>query len=337
MIERISVALAIAVHLAIILLLGRLNFEVNEGEQQINAMDIKFRGVQSGIDSPLDAFPEPSPALQVSEPAAMPLAENADSVGPVPVPPSAAEVSPKSKPEVKSSPEAPMPAVPASVPQAKPVAQASAEPISVADPVPRPITPLALAPTAASAAISQPVPAPVQAPVPADTRRAVSDIANTLRQSGERTRPRLNAAMLSGLRNTVGGDQKSSQLNVAVIGSAIARAAPRGLPGLTRVQKIDLAQKVREQVMPCWKPPVSDAPMEATVRLRFRLDQNGGVVGLPTQSAASNPAAPNAAYLNLLANSGRRAILKCAPLKLPPDLYEAWADVEVEFDPRDLR
>jgi hypothetical protein len=41
--------------------------------------------------------------------------------------------------------------------------------------------------------------------------------------------------------------------------------------------------------------------------------------------------------MNLLANSGRRAIVLCAPLELPAELYDAWAEVEVEFDPRDLR
>ena len=36
------------------------------------------------------------------------------------------------------------------------------------------------------------------------------------------------------------------------------------------------------------------------------------------------------------AESARRAVLACAPYSLPSDKYEAWADVIVHFDPRDM-
>ena len=102
-------------------------------------------------------------------------------------------------------------------------------------------------------------------------------------------------------------------------------------------QKIDLAEKVRAQVMPCWNPPPADGLASTSVRLRFRLDRDGRVVGQPVRSGVTGQNQVSTAYINLLTNSGRRAVLMCSPLRLPPELYEAWADVEVEFDPRDLR
>lgn len=337
MIERISVALAVAIHLGIILLLGRLNFEVQESEQEVSAMDIKFRGVQNGPEIPQIASapsPEASPDLDAR---AAPRDETADTEETLAAPPSRADAMPEPAPPLASAPEAPPIVKPASTPKPEPETLAIADPAPEPISVPRPASAPAPPSRQASAPAAQPVPMAPQAPSPADSRRAVSALAASLPQSRERPRPRLNATVLSGLRDAAGSENARSKFNSAAIGSAISVAAPRGLPGLTTRQKIDLAQKVREQVMPCWKPPASDAPIEATVRLRFRLDRKGGVVGLPAQSGVTDPALPNAAYLSLLANSGRRAILMCAPLKLPPDLYEAWAEVEVEFDPRDVR
>ena len=83
--------------------------------------------------------------------------------------------------------------------------------------------------------------------------------------------------------------------------------------------------------------PPADGPTSASVRLSFRLDRNGRVVGQPVRSGVTGQNQVSTAYINLLTNSGRRAVLMCSPLRLPPELYEAWADVEVEFDSRDLR
>lgn len=128
--------------------------------------------------------------------------------------------------------------------------------------------------------------------------------------------------------------REQSRINSASLGSAIGEAAPKGVSGLTARQRADLADMVRRQVIPCWNPPaLADAPA-ASVTLRFSLDRAGNVVGNPQ---VSSRAGHQSAYTNLLANSGRRAILLCTPLSLPTELYDAWAEVEVEFDPRDLR
>jgi colicin import membrane protein len=34
--------------------------------------------------------------------------------------------------------------------------------------------------------------------------------------------------------------------------------------------------------------------------------------------------------------SARGAVLKCQPYRLPAAKYEAWSDVEVKFDPKEM-
>lgn len=145
--------------------------------------------------------------------------------------------------------------------------------------------------------------------------------------------PRLNASELSRSIGSGEARPQRARINSAALGTAIGEAAPRGVPGLTLRQRADLAAMVRSQVIPCWNPPPPDNAASAVVSLRFRLDRDGRVIGKPAVSGQFDEQSP---YLNLLANSARRAILLCAPLDLPSELYDAWAEVEVEFDPRDL-
>jgi hypothetical protein len=194
------------------------------------------------------------------------------------------------------------------------------------------------------APVPQPAPAPSLVPVSApradDQPRATGTSSSTpvpLVAPRPVGGARLDVAKLSRSLNAESGSSQPTRLNTATIGSAVGKAVPRGTSGLTIRQRVDLAQKVREQVMPCWSPPEREGAGAAVVRLSFRLDRDGRVIGQPVQSGVTGQTASNPAYVKLLASSGRRAIMLCAPLRLPPELYSAWEEVEVEFDPRVLR
>lgn len=194
------------------------------------------------------------------------------------------------------------------------------------------------------APVPKPAPAPSPVPTPAPKAEVPASAASapphppvTQAASQPVRDAKLDARSLSRSLKAESSASQSQRLNSATIGSAVGKAAPRGVSGLTFRQKVDLAQRVREQVMPCWNPPADQGPTSASVRLRFRLDREGRVVTQPVQSSVNGRTAVNAAYINMLTSSGRRAIMMCAPLRLPPELYEAWEEVEVEFDPRELR
>jgi hypothetical protein len=38
----------------------------------------------------------------------------------------------------------------------------------------------------------------------------------------------------------------------------------------------------------------------------------------------------------IAAESARRAVLRCAPYSLPAEKYDAWREVIINFDPREL-
>lgn len=130
---------------------------------------------------------------------------------------------------------------------------------------------------------------------------------------------------------------KPTRLNSAAIGVAIGRAVPKGVRSLTFRERVDLVRLIRSQITPCWNPPSPDEDEgHVTVSLRIRLDQRGTLAGPPVISAITGQTAGNFAYANALAGTVRRAAMRCSPLRLPPELYEAWADIELNFDPKDI-
>ena len=92
----------------------------------------------------------------------------------------------------------------------------------------------------------------------------------------------------------------------------------------------DLVDWLRQQVERCWTPPtgVREA-QKLVVRVHFTLNQDGSVLSGPDVLNPVSDALHQAAEL-----SATRAVLMCAPYEgLPPDKYDAWRDVILNFDP----
>jgi hypothetical protein len=69
------------------------------------------------------------------------------------------------------------------------------------------------------------------------------------------------------------------------------------------------------------------------IQVKFRLDENGAIIGEPEVSATGGSAQAQ----QVLMGGARRAVLKSSPFKsLPRDKYDAWAEVIVNFDPSEL-
>jgi len=298
-IDRFFQACSIALHLALVALLGRFTFAVQLNEPREPGLAIEVIDIDYAKADPRPVNEEDPVQTAPDQSSEQDLADE---------PPA------KTDQQEVARPEAPA--------QSKREQEILPETESEADSL---------------AAESSPAPDVNDRP-PAEEIASIADARQTIEdQAKPAPVPRLNSSALSQALASPGQSSRSPRINTSRIGSAVGKAAPRGLPGLTLRQKMDLAQKVRAQVMPCWNPPVAETPISASVRLRFRLDRQGRVVGQPFQSSISGRDDSNATYLSLLTNSGRRAVLMCAPFNLPSELYEAWQEVEVEFDPRDLR
>lgn len=134
--------------------------------------------------------------------------------------------------------------------------------------------------------------------------------------------PNQIAALLNKVDPSGGGTQSSSE--PASLGSE------RGQSGVQMSQsELDA---LRSQIARCWNPPIGAAGADdLNVRLKVSLTP-GGDVDLSPQvlNSSGNPS------FNVAAESARRAVLRCAPYSLPTAKYEAWREVIINFDPREL-
>ena len=113
-------------------------------------------------------------------------------------------------------------------------------------------------------------------------------------------------------------------------------SAPRA--ALTGPQMAGLAGAIAAQVRPCYVVPTggTDAASIVTV-LRLRFNRDGSIDGTPTVVDHSGITPANQRYLSQMDSAARRAVLRCAPLKLPANLYEGgWEDIEFVFNPRTM-
>lgn len=90
---------------------------------------------------------------------------------------------------------------------------------------------------------------------------------------------------------------------------------------------------LRARIQQCWNPPAGQADAkELVVQVRIQFNQDGSLAGEPrllTRGAST--------YQQVAGESALRAIRRCAPYTfLPIAKYDAWKDVEVTFDPRDM-
>lgn len=70
--------------------------------------------------------------------------------------------------------------------------------------------------------------------------------------------------------------------------------------------------------------------------IRADYARDGRVVGQPSVVSQTGATVGNADYSRAFAETARRAVLRCSPLKLPPKLYDMWKSVEINFDPESM-
>jgi colicin import membrane protein len=87
----------------------------------------------------------------------------------------------------------------------------------------------------------------------------------------------------------------------------------------------------RKRLEECWSPPPGvDSTTKLSVVLRVLFKSDGSVARPPDLvQAPASPLGP------AMAESAKRAILRCQPFKmLKPEHYDQWKDIEINFDPQ---
>lgn len=307
--SRVSSSASLALHAVLIAALASLTIDQRRPLPEPPGMELELIDLEH-------AMPLPDPVLAQEEAAAdVPEVVQSDPV-----------IAPK--------PPAPQPVPPAP----RPISPSQTAPQPVAKPEPRSATPPVEVKQQLGVGPVAPLPRPVVTANPATAVVRPQVAAAPPAAPPSPPRPRLDSGSLSRmLAAKAGPSPRPARINSAAIGSAVGRAAPRGAASLTVRQRTNLEDMIRSQITPCWNPPVAeDASTRLVVVMRIKLDRSGALNGSPTVSAVKGQTDANAAYGRALAGSVRRAVMRCAPLKLPPELHEAWADVELNFDPRDI-
>ncbi|MHA7776464.1 cell envelope biogenesis protein TolA [Roseibium sp. M-1] len=233
---------------------------------------------------------------------------------------------PADKPgEKKAEPVPPKP-TPAPTPPPAPAPQPVAEPAPAPAPVPEQVA--AVEPAPAPAPAAEPVPQQAAPPVPQPivTKVAPRSKPTPPRNTPEQPKPELDTSEIAALldKRDPAREQGEQSQQPASLGSE------RGQPVVQMsVSELDA---LRGQVARCWNPPVGAVGAEdLKVKVKFNLSQNGEVTGGPqVMNSSGNPA------FGAAASSATRAIMRCAPYNLPIAKYEAWQEVIINFDPKEM-
>jgi len=113
--------------------------------------------------------------------------------------------------------------------------------------------------------------------------------------------------------------------------------APR-VAAISPIAMNGLVALIASQVKPCYTIPTggTDA-LTIITKVRMRLKKDGSIAVAPEVVGNSGVTDSNQAYRQQMNEAARRALQRCAPYKLPPDLYEGgWEDLIFNFRPAQM-
>lgn len=301
---------------------------------------------------PEAAPPTPPKPAKKAEPAPKPKA----------APPKRVEIDPRalqrqaSKPKKRAGVKKPEP--PASKPAPKPVAKPKKKPkkkpeTRMARPAPKPekktVPPRKPAPPLAKPK-KKPEPGPKETAKKAEPKveRHVAALPRARPRPPAQPRPEKNAKQppkavkkpparkdpLDSVFKTVGKLKKSQQSDR----DRTAARTPAGVKTAARSLRLTLSeiQAVRRQIQPCWNFPAGAQNAGALrVRITIWLNRDGSVRDARILDGADFS---GNAKLRAAADAGIRAVRnpRCSPLKLPPEKFDQWKVLTIDFDPSKL-
>jgi outer membrane biosynthesis protein TonB len=146
----------------------------------------------------------------------------------------------------------------------------------------------------------------------------------------------LDTATLSNLINKALPKAQTKPLDTSELARSIQAAQPRDAKIDPRAAAT-LIQAIRSQVAPCWNPPIGGEDVrKMTVLIHAEFNPDGSLAAPPRTVSQTGVTAQNGDYARAFAETARRAVLRCAPLKLPANLYSLWKSVEINFDPETM-
>ena len=256
--------------------------------------------------------PEPTP---VAEPPPPPAPEPKPEVAKLPP-------QPTPQPEPEPTPVKPEPVVePEPAPKPEPIPEVKKEPEPKPEPKPEPAPPPPT-PKAAEAKV-QKKPKPPEKFEVASLLKTLEEIKSTKKTEAPEPKKKeepkqdflaqMKSALKSGKTETFDPTKK-----------------------LSMTEEAALKKTVIDTVTPCWNVPAgakNAANLAVLIRLDMRPDGTVNQASIEDQARYMSDQ-----FYRTAAEAARRAVLnpRCNPIKLPPEKYEFWRDIVINFDPRDL-
>jgi len=186
-----------------------------------------------------------------------------------------------------------------------------APPVQVADDTPPP-------PPSEASILPKPTPAPTQAPKPKPKPKPKDDLAAVLKAVKE-TAQKEKAKVKTELADDNVNQSRSTHYD----------------PGLPMsMSEIDA---IRSQIAKCWNVPSGARnAQDLVVMLRLQLAPDGSLLKVELARESESRYGSDS-FFRAAADSARRAVQECSPLKnLPADKYATWRDMEMTFDPKEM-
>ena len=262
-------------------------------------------------------------------------------------------------PQREATPAPPLPGPPAEKPAPMPTPPKPSPPPSAAEAPPAPPTPAppepkpappapSTPPTAApqQAELPPPPPVPEPKPMPPPPKPAVAAAAepslerpeqmarNEAKAEAKKYNPGQFDALLRNLASQDTPPSPDAPPQTTNIASGRASSQPRApLGSQLSASEVDM---IREQISRCWNIPAGarDAK-DLVVEIRVVVLPDGTVQQATIVDQGRAVADP---FFRAAAESARRAFFNplCRPLRLPPDKYDIWKDMVVDFSPKDV-
>jgi outer membrane biosynthesis protein TonB len=224
------------------------------------------------------------------------------------------------EPEPEPAPTIELKEVPLSLPEplAEPEPEPAPEPVAEPEPLPEPEK--AETPPAVP---SVQAPAPRAKPTPPKTAAAP---VRTTPPKPVRKKKEFDPDQIAALLNKVQDKPAAAPLPAS---RGVADDAPTDVSGFdTQVTQSEM-RYLQGQMERCWNPPVA-VPNAASlaVRVEVNFSPDGRLV---TQPVVLNSGGEG---FDVAADAAVRAVQQCQPYDMPPEKYDTWREVIVNFDPR---
>ncbi len=305
---RRGIALSAALHLVLgsIFILGLPTlFHPPSSQEMPIAVQLVTMGPETRATHPNPQVPRREAKPDVPVPGPPGPKPKPQTAPPQPMPPPSAAAAPP-------TPEPPLP------PQAKPAPPPPPPPVPALKPAPPP-----------------PPPKPVEkAETPPPTPEAPRQ---TAREEARAEAKKYDPGQFNALlRNLAAKDTPPSP--DAPQETQVASGAPSSQPRAPLGSQLSASEvdMIREQISRCWNIPAGarDAK-DLVVELRVEVGPDGMVQQATIVDQGRLAGDP---FFRAAAESARRALFNplCRPLRLPPDKYEIWKDMDIDFSPKDL-